>query len=143
MVLFPFTSFSGFVLSKCLQPSFVVLHLFSWHVRATEQMCLHLRHQPLLRIWGLLTVLFLTLKGQDFGPVQSTKSTYSYHSSYKTRPGSRIASRRLLRQWPPTKITNISQIVGSLVARVTSLETNAASGSSSPYSARSWNMFGQ
>ena len=31
-----------------------------------------------------------------------------------------------------TKITNIEQIVGSLVARVTSLETNAASGSESP-----------
>ena len=31
-VFFPFTSFSGFVLCKCLQPSFVVSHLFSWHV---------------------------------------------------------------------------------------------------------------
>ena len=32
-----------------------------------------------------------------------------------------IASRRLLRQWPPqtTKITSIEQIVGGLVARVT------------------------
>ena len=42
-----------------------------------------------------------------------------------------------------TKITNIGQIVGSFVARVTSLETNAASGSSVPDSARSWNIFGQ
>ena len=49
-VFFPFTSVSGFVLSKCLQPSFVVSHLFSWQVRATEQMCLYLRHQPPLRI---------------------------------------------------------------------------------------------
>ena len=32
-VFFPFTSVSGFALSKCLQPSFVVSHLFSWHVR--------------------------------------------------------------------------------------------------------------
>ena len=31
-VFFPFTSSSVFVLSKCLQPSFVVSHLFSWHV---------------------------------------------------------------------------------------------------------------
>ena len=31
-VFFPFTSSSGFVLSKCLQTSFVVSHLFSWHV---------------------------------------------------------------------------------------------------------------
>ena len=42
-----------------------------------------------------------------------------------------------------TKITNIEQSVGSLVARVTSSETNAASGSSSPDSTRSWNMLGQ
>ena len=42
-----------------------------------------------------------------------------------------------------TKFTNIEQIVGSLVARVTSLETNAASGSSSPDSARSSNVLGQ
>ena len=42
-----------------------------------------------------------------------------------------------------TKITNIEQIVSSLVARVTSLERNAASGSSSPDSARSRNMLGQ
>ena len=31
-VLFPFRSVSGFVLSKCLQPSFAVHQLFSWHV---------------------------------------------------------------------------------------------------------------
>ena len=42
-----------------------------------------------------------------------------------------------------TKITNIEQFVGSLVARVTSLEQNAAPGSSSPDSAGSWNMLGQ
>ena len=42
-----------------------------------------------------------------------------------------------------TKITNIEQIVKSLMARVTSLEQNAASGSSSPDSAKSWNMLGQ
>ena len=42
-----------------------------------------------------------------------------------------------------TKITNIEQNVGSFAARVTSLEANEASGSSSPDSARSWNMLGQ
>ena len=40
-------------------------------------------------------------------------------------------------------ITRIEQIVGSLMARVTSLETNAASGSSSLDSARTWKMLGQ
>ena len=42
-----------------------------------------------------------------------------------------------------TKITNIEPIVESLLARVTSLETNAASGSRSPDSARAWNVLGQ
>ena len=40
-----------------------------------------------------------------------------------------IAARTVAAQ--TTKITNTEQVVGSLVARVTSLETNAASGSSS------------
>ena len=54
-------------------------HLSSWHVRATEQMCQYLWYQPPLRIWVLLTVLFLTLKGQDSAPElwrrEPTKST--------------------------------------------------------------------
>ena len=33
---FPFTGVSGFVLSKCLQPSVVVSHPFSWHVRVKD-----------------------------------------------------------------------------------------------------------
>ena len=36
------TSFSGFVLSKCLQPSFVVHHLLSWRVLMMGPMCLSL-----------------------------------------------------------------------------------------------------
>ena len=51
--VFPFTSVSGFALCKYLQPSLEVSHLFSWHVRATEQLCLYLRRQPPLQIWGL------------------------------------------------------------------------------------------
>ena len=42
-----------------------------------------------------------------------------------------------------TKITNVEQSVGSLVARITSLTLSEASGTSSPDSARSWNMLGQ
>ena len=59
------------------------------------------------------------------------------------RLGSKIASKRLLRQWPPIRLRLqiLKQFVGSLVARVTSLAFNAASGSSSPDSARSWNCF--
>ena len=39
-----------------------------------------------------------------------------------------------------TEITGIEQIVGSVAARVANLETGAASGSSGPDSARSWNV---
>ena len=42
-----------------------------------------------------------------------------------------------------TKITHIELIFGSLMIRVTTLETSAASGSSSLVSARSRNIFGQ
>ena len=35
---------------------------------------------------------------------KSTKSTYSYRFSCKTRPELKIASRRLLRQWPPSRL---------------------------------------
>ena len=42
----PCTSFSGFVLSKCQQPSFVFSHLLSWQVRAMEQICQYLHYQP-------------------------------------------------------------------------------------------------
>ena len=59
-VFFPFKSASGFALSKCLQLSFVVSHLFSWHVRVMERMCLFLRYLSPLRIWVLLSALFLT-----------------------------------------------------------------------------------
>ena len=41
-----------------------------------------------------------------------------------------------------TKITSIELIVGSFLVRVTTLVSGAASGSSGPNSARSWNMLG-
>ena len=59
-----FTGFPGVVLSKCLQPSFVVFHVLSWHVWGMEQTCQHPRFQPPLRIWYLLMILLLTLKGR-------------------------------------------------------------------------------
>ena len=44
------TSFSGFVLSKFLQPSFVVSHLFSWRVLTMGLKCLSLLNLVHLRI---------------------------------------------------------------------------------------------
>ena len=55
-VAFPLTSLSGFDLSKCLQLSFVVSHMFSWCVLAMGQTCFFLGHQLLLRISVLLTI---------------------------------------------------------------------------------------
>ena len=108
-MLFPFTSASGFALSKCLQPSFVVSHLFSWHVRAMERMCQFLRYLPPLRKRVLLTALFLTSKEQDTVPVRlrrkSTKYSYklrSCHYSCRAYPDSKIASKGFPRQWPRT-----------------------------------------
>ena len=123
-MFFPFTSLSGFVLSKCLQPSFVV-SFFSWHVRVTEQMCRSLRRQPPLRIWVLLTVLFLHLKGQYFAPVRwrrkSTKSVYSYRSSYKNAARIENCVQTLAQTVAAqsTKIINIEQIVGESSNNIT------------------------
>ena len=83
-------------------------HLFPWHVLVMEQTCGCLLYQPLLRITVLLTVLFLTLREQVSAPVRwrrnSTRSTYSYRSSCKTRPESKIASSRYPRQCPPLRL---------------------------------------
>ena len=53
-------------------------------------------------------VLFLNLMGQGTAPQRwknkSTKFTFSYRSSCKTRPGLKIASRRLLRKWPSRRL---------------------------------------
>ena len=106
MVFFPFTSFSAFDLIKCLQPSFVVSHLFPRHVLAMEQTCRYLLYQLLLRFLVLLTVLFLTLNEQAAAPARwmrkSTKSTYSYRFYCKTRP--KTASRRFPRLYSPFRL---------------------------------------
>ena len=94
------------------------------------------------RIVVLLTVLLLILREQVSPRWRtiSTKSTYSYRSSCKTRPDLKIASRRFLKQWQTTKITGIEQIVCSswlaFSARVAALEAGAASASSVSGSAR-------
>ena len=83
-------------------------------------MCRYLRLQPLLRIWRLLTVLFRTLQDQDFAQVRwrrrSMIFTHSYRSSCRTRLGSKIASKRLLRQWPPRlpRLPILNKLLGAL-----------------------------
>ena len=79
----------------------------------------YLRRQPPLRMWVLPTILFQTLKDQDFAQVRwrrrSMKFTYSYRSSCKTRLGSKIASKRLLRQWPRLpRLPMLNKLLGAL-----------------------------
>ena len=97
-VFFPFTSFSDFALSRCLQTNFVVFHLFSWHVRMMERMCQYLRYLPPLRIWVPLVVLFLNLMGQEYRATTMEEKINEIYlqlprSSCKTGPGPKIASR--------------------------------------------------
>ena len=141
--VFPFTSFLVLPCPSVYNP-FLLFATFSHGTCERRNKCAdYLRRQLLLRIWCLLTVLFQTLKDQDFAQVRwrrrSMKFTYRYHSSCKTRLGSKVASKRLLRQWPPRlpRLPILSQFVG------TSLETTAASVSSSPDSTRPWNILGQ
>ena len=60
-------------------------------------------------------------------------------------PISHTPFRRSPRQWllRQIKIAYIEQIVGNLVARLTTSETNAACGSEGPDSTRSWNVLGR
>ena len=100
-------SVSGFALSKCLQSSFVVSHLFSWHVRVMERTCQFLYYLPPLRTWVLLMVLFLNLMVQDTAPQRWRKNQRNLltdRSSCKTRPRSKMASRCFLKQWPPRRL---------------------------------------
>ena len=135
-----------FVLSECLQTIHVVSHHFSCHVWASERMCRYPRLQPPLRIWVVLTVLFQTLKEQDFVQVRwrrkEMKSYYSYRSSCKTPLGSKIASKRLLRQRPPRRLRLqiLNKWLGALWLASLFRKRNAASGASRPDLARSWNF---
>ena len=74
---------------------------------------------------------------------KSTKSTYSYRSSCNTRPEKLRSDDSQTLAAQTTKITHSEQIVGSLMTRVTTLETTTPCGSSSLVSARPWNIFGQ
>ena len=97
-----------------------------------------LRRCHSLHMLVLLAVLFLTLRGQVSTPLRwrrkSTKCLFksrSCHYSCRVYPDSKIASRRFPRQWPRMmQNTNVEQIVNSLAARATTLETNAAAASS-------------
>ena len=112
-------------------------------------MCQFLRHQPLLRIWGLLTVLFQTLKEQAFVQVRwrrkSMKFTCSYRFSCKTRQGSKIAPKRLLRQGSTRqlRLQILNKLLGALWLASLLWKQMQLLVPVAPDSTRSWNMLGQ
>ena len=97
-------------------------------------------------------VLFLTLKGQDTAPVgEEEKTNEMFFLQIEKLPLLMQSVSRFgncVQTLSPTvasydaRITNIEQLVNSLAARVTILETNAAFASSGSGSARSWNILG-
>ena len=113
---FPFTSFSGFVLSKCLQFSFVVSHRFLWHVRAMEQMCEYLRHQPHLRITGFPNGSLPELEGTGYRP--STMEEKINEMSVQ------IALPLLMQSLSKFEncVQTLSQTVASYDAKITNIE---------------------
>ena len=91
------TSFSGFVLSKCLEPSFVVFHLLSRRVLTMDQTCQDLFSQTLLRILVLLLDRALIPTEWAIAHTMSSKSSEMcwYHSCAYSQI-LKITSRQLL-----------------------------------------------
>ena len=156
-MIFSVTSFSGFVLSKCLQPSFVVSHLLSWLTRArlmmqSTQMCPIRHHKNFLQTLVLLMVLFPTSTEWVLAPqVQWERDSRPSSQEHFLRLASipvlvqgftRFENSVLsLSQSVATitnKISSVEQVVGGLPARVAALEASAASASSVSGSAGSW-----
>ena len=96
-----------------------------------------LQPKPPPRIWVHLMVPFRTMREQDFVPPRWRRKS---NESIFTQSVQTFAQTRAAQT---TKITNIEQVIGSMLARITSLKTNAACGSESPDSSRSWNVLGR
>ena len=140
----PCTSSSGFVLSKCLQPSFVVSHPFTWHVWTTEQTCRVSPAPASSSNMGSLDGSLPDLEGTGFrASTMEEKITEIYlQLPLFIQNAARIENCvQTLAQTVAAQTTEITNIENCW--DVTSLETNAASGSSSRDSARSSNVLGQ
>ena len=165
-VFFPFTSVSGFVLSKCLHPSFVVSHLFSWQVLMMGPMCLFLLCLVPLRIMVLLMVLAListrSIDAQfkelrdillplarglaDFDNHIKTLSEavgmVTYRITSVEQTVNALSAKMALFAAMEQNVSTLTENVNSLTARMCKIETNATSVSSGSDSARSWNILG-
>ena len=111
-VLFPFTSFSGFVLSKCLQPCFAVSHLFSWQVLMMGPMCLSLLCLVPLRIVVLLMV-----------PALISTEWVTAQSMHSSRSSILLPLTRGFAEFDK-HVKSISEAVGAVTSRITSVWTD-------------------
>ena len=144
-----FTSFSGFVLSMCLQPTQFCSFSFSLMARVCDGTNVPMSPAPASSSnMGSPHGSLPDLEGTGFRASTMEKINEIYlqlplvmQNAARIENCVQTLAQTVAAQ--TTKITSIEQLVGSFVARVTSLETNAAYGSSSPDSARSWNMLGQ
>ena len=139
-VFFCVTSFSGFVLSKCLQPSFVVSHLLPWltHARLmmqSTQMCLIRHNKTFLQTSVLRMVLFPTSKEWELAPqvLWPSFTDEGIVSIHRIRSVATITN----------KISSVEQVVGVLMLasphwRLVQSQLSSVSGS-----ARSWPSSGQ
>ena len=131
-------------------PCFFSAYSFSWLTIARLRMqytlpCL-VRRRHHLQMLVLLTVLLLTLRGRPSTMEEKITVMYLQQPLF-LHNASRIANCVLTLSQTvsalTTKIKSVEQIVGSLAARVATLETSPASASSGSGSARSWNLLGQ
>ena len=112
-----------------------------------ERMWQYLPYLLLLRIWVLLTALFLTRNripyqydGGENQPNVCTSCEVAATHTERIQVCVQTLSQTVALY--DAKITNIEEMVSSLAAHVTTLETNATSVSSGSGSASTWNLFG-
>ena len=150
-MFFPFTSASGFSLCKCLQPSFCCFPLVHMaHVSdgtdvpvsplpaSSSNVGSHDGSLLDLQRTGYRASAMEEKINEMFVQVAKfpllIQSVSKFENCVKTLPQSEATS--------DAKIKKIEQMVSSLAARVTALETNETSVSSGSNSARSWNILG-
>ena len=169
-MFFPFTSASGFVLSQCPQPSFVLLHLFSWQVLMMGPMCLSLLCLVPFSNCGSPNGSGPDLDGMGHRSIDAQFKVLRYVCCYHSRVDSQILTTtsrpsvkpcvwlppelpvlnrpsmpslprwRRLQHW--NRASALLQNLSSLTARICKIETDATSLSSGSDSARSWNILG-
>ena len=169
-MFFPFTSFSGFVLSKSLQPSFVVSHVFSWQVLMMGPVCLSLLclvpssnygspngsghdldgmgHRSIDAQFKELRDILLPL-ARGFADFDNHVKTLSEAVGMVTsritsveQTVNALSAKMALFAALEQNVSTPTENVNSLTSRVSKIETNATSVSSGSGSARSWNVLG-